>query len=448
MPLSMTLQPAQKLQLNARLVQQMKLLQMNGQELENYLAKAVEENPVLEFPEETAGSSWQEEGPDFRRIQRKETAPDDDPLPNPVENAHQKDMTLEEALEEQLGCLHLEEKERRFAYYIVATLDAGGYWKENLEKTAQVFGLSPEEAAGILSRVQHLEPVGVAARSLTECLLLQMEPETAENRLARTIVKDGLELLAANKIPVLAAQFHVSANEVLAAKRQIRGLNPKPGAAYRQNGPVLFLHEDAFVETRPEGLKVTVYNPWGGRLVLDQAYLSIADTTDNPKIRTYLKNQIGRARQLQQLIKGRSDTLQFVLQALVTHQENFFRYGPGHKAPLKLADLAEETGFAVSTVSRALQNKMIACRWGSFPARDFLVGTAESVPPEGEPCTEEQLAARIRRIIDKEDKKHPLSDQAICDRLQEEGTRVARRTVNKYRVKMGIPDKSSRKDWS
>lgn len=132
----------------------------------------------------------------------------------------------------------------------------------------------------------------------------------------------------------------------------------------------------------------------------------------------------------------------------MTHQENFFRYGPGHKAPLRLADLAEETGFAVSTVSRALQNKMIACRWGSFPARDFLVGTAESVPTEGEPCTEEQLAARIRRIIDKEDKKHPLSDQAICDRLQEEGTRVARRTVNKYRVKMGIPDKGSRKDWS
>jgi RNA polymerase sigma-54 factor len=447
MPLTMKLQPTQKLQLSARLVQQMQLLQMNGEELDDYIAKAVAENPVLEFPEEKLEPSFREEGPSFRQAYRRPVDPDDDPLPDPVENAGRREMTLEEALDEQIGCLKLSDKERRFACYIAGTLDARGYWTENLTDAAAIFELSDKAAEAILHKIQQMEPAGVAARNLTECLLLQLEPETKENALARNIVQSGLELLAKNQIPVLAARFHATQQEVLKARDRIRALNPKPGAGYLQNGPVEFLHEDAFVETKKNGLKLTVYNSWGGRLVLNQNYLSIAKTTDNAKIRAYLKEQIGKAKELQQLVKGRTQTLQHVLQALVTHQEAFFRYGPGHKAALKLADLAEDTGLAVSTVSRALQHKVVACRWGAFPVGDFLVGTATDETAESGPCTEEQVEVQIRQLIDAEDKKHPLSDQAISEALKEQGISISRRTVNKYRVRMGIPDKAGRKSW-
>ena len=139
-----------------------------------------------------------------------------------------------------------------------------------------------------------------------------------------------------------------------------------------------------------------------------------------------------------------------IFQALLVHQQAFFRLGPGHKEPLKLADLAVETGFALSTISRALHNKYIACKWGTYPADFFLVGISAHTKSDNnsEECvTEEKLGQLIQQIIATEDKSHPLSDQAICNTLINLDVKVARRTVNKYRVKLGIPDKAQRKQW-
>lgn len=208
---------------------------------------------------------------------------------------------------------------------------------------------------------------------------------------------------------------------------------------------MVYQREDARVEDTGEGLKVTVYDTWGRKFVLNQEYLEWAGEQGNGQVKAYLKEQLGKARQLQQLLKERQQTLLVVFQALVSHQEPFFRLGPGHRQPLKLADLAEETGLAVSTVSRALQHKVIGCRWGSFTAGSFLQGQASS--HEQGAVTEERLQQLIRELIEGEDKHHPLSDQAICRALEQQGVQVARRTVNKYRVKMGIGDKSARKEW-
>jgi RNA polymerase sigma-54 factor len=208
---------------------------------------------------------------------------------------------------------------------------------------------------------------------------------------------------------------------------------------------VLYQREDAFVEATEKGLKLTVYDNWGGKFTLNQEYVQLSKTTTNNQVKDYLKEQLGKARQLQQLLAERHHTLVLVFHALVTHQEPFFREGPGPRQPLKLADLAEETGMSISTISRALSHKYIACKWGSFPADSFLVnaGTTETQ----QVITDEKFEHLIRSIIDAEDKKHPLSDQGICQKLEEQGIKAARRTVNKYRTKMGIGDKSARKKW-
>ena len=438
------LAPQQKQQLNLHLVQQMKLLQLGALELEQYVREAVEANPLLEFPGEAEGTAWQETAQEVYRRKRTRDQ-EDEPLPDPVANAGRQEKTLQQVVEEQLGCLRLSGVDRSLACYMAGTLDSRGWWTESVEETARAFGVTEDRVLQVLQQIQQMEPAGIGARDLSQCLLLQLENQGKEADLTRRIIREGLDFLARNQIPALARKFGCTQKEILAAKARICVLDPKPGARFAGAGPVVYQREDARVEDTGEGLKVTVYDTWGRKFVLNQEYLEWAGEQGNGQVKAYLKEQLGKARQLQQLLKERQQTLLVVFQALVSHQEPFFRLGPGHRQPLKLADLAEETGLAVSTVSRALQHKVIGCRWGSFTAGSFLQGQASS--HEQGAVTEERLQQLIRELIEGEDKHHPLSDQAICRALEQQGVQVARRTVNKYRVKMGIGDKSARKEW-
>lgn len=439
----LTLSPQLKQQLNLHLVQQMKLLQLNSLELDQYVQEAVEANPLLEFARGSDADGWQEtDGREYPRSHSPRSR-DDEPAPDPLANAARQEQTLPQALLEQVGCQKLGKEEKQLVYYIIGTLDGNGWWREDVAATAQAFGVEEQAVEKALHRVQQLEPAGVGAQSLAQCLELQLPPDAPA--LVRQIISEGLELLGQNQIPVLAKKFHATKQAVLAARDIICSLDPKPGARYAETDPVAYQREDAWVDVGETGLVLTVYDTWGGKFVLNQEYLDWGKAQSNDPVKAYLKEQLGKARQLQQLLKGRQQTLLQVFQALVTHQEPFFRLGPGHKQPLKLADLAEETGLAISTVSRALQHKAIGCKWGCFAAGSFLVGEAAS--QAAGMVTEERLQQLIRQVIEEEDKQHPLSDQAICDALAERGIKTARRTVNKYRVKLGIPGKSGRKEW-
>ena len=439
----LTLAPQQRQQLNLHLVQQMKLLQLNTLELDQYVQEAVEANPLLEFTRSSGSAGWQEtDGREYARSHSTRSR-DDEPAPDPLANAARQEETLQQVLLEQLGCQKLSRQERQLAQYISGTLDGNGWWKEDVDATAKAFSVEPRLVEEALHRVQQLEPSGVGAQSLAQCLELQLPNEAPE--LVRQIVREGLELLGQNQIPALAKKFHTTKQAVLAARGLICSLDPKPGARYAKEGPVAYQREDVRVDVDETGLQITVYDTWGGKFVLNQEYLDWGKEQSNLQVKAYLKEQLGKARQLQQLLKERQQTLLLVFQALVTHQESFFRLGPGHKQPLKLADLAEETGLAISTVSRALQHKAVGCKWGCFSAGSFLVG--ESAFQAAGTVTEERLQLLIRQTIQGEDKRHPFSDQAICEALERQGVHTARRTVNKYRVKLGIPGKSGRKKW-
>ncbi len=439
----LTLAPQQRQQLNLHLVQQMKLLQLNSLELDQYVQEAVEANPLLEFTWSNGNHDWQEtDGREYSRSHGARSR-DDEPAPDPLANAVRQEETLQQVLQEQLGCQELNGEERQLARYIVGTLDGNGWWREDVEATAQAFGVESRSVEAALQRVQQLEPAGVGAQSLAQCLELQLPPEAPE--LVRKIIREGLDLLGQNQIPALAKKFRATKQAVLAAREMICSLDPRPGARYASTGLVAYQREDVRVDVGAKGLTITVYDSWGGKFVLNQEYLDWGKKQANAQVKAYLKEQLGKARYLQQLLKERQQTLLLVFQALVTHQESFFRLGPGHKQPLKLADLAEETGLAISTVSRALQHKSIGCRWGCFKADSLLVGEAAS--QAAGTVTEERLQQLIRQVIDREDKQHPLSDQAICEALKQQGVHTARRTVNKYRVKLGIPGKSGRKQW-
>lgn len=440
----LTLAPQMKQQLTVHLVQQMHLLQMNALEVENFIKQAAEANPLLDFVPEKPGPAWQES--DGRQYAKRSLrSQDDEPLPDPAGNLKKSSETLQDHVNGQISFLKLPEKQQEIARYIAGTLDGSGYWKENPDDTARAFGVETRTVLDVLQKIQQLDPPGVGARNLSQCLRIQLAQQDGDTSLAQKIAAEGLEALGQNQIPQLARQFQTTKEKILAAKKQICGLTPKPGASFAQDGPVAYAREDARVETGKNGLTLTVYDTWGGKFTLNQEYLDWGEQQTNAQVKAYLKEQFTKARELEGLLKERHRTLLTVFQALVTHQEPFFRLGPGHRQALKLADLAEETGLAVSTVSRALQHKTIACRWGSYPAGSFLMGDVKK--NQGAVLTEEKLMEKIRAVIAAEDKAHPLSDQGICDALAKQGIQVARRTVNKYRTKMGIGGKSARKEW-
>ena len=290
MPLSMTLEPVQKQQLTQHLIQQMNLLQMTSEELDAFVAREVEQNPLLDFPEER--ETWREEGPEWRRMHLRARDPSDDPPSSPVENAHALEMTLEAFLDDQIGCLSLSPLEARLAYFIAGTLDPSGYWREDPVAVAERFDATEEVVLAVLQQVQHLEPCGVAARSLKECLLMQLAQQKGDTSLAQKIIEEGLDDLARNRIPQLASRFNVTKEAILAARDLIRSLNPKPGTAFSEAGPVEFLHEDAFVKTTEKGLKITLSTSYGRTLVINKGYLSILDNSNRPKVKEYLKKEL------------------------------------------------------------------------------------------------------------------------------------------------------------
>lgn len=201
MPLSMSLEPAQKQQLTQHLIQQMNLLQMTSEELDAFVAREVEQNPLLDFPEER--ETWREEGPEWRRMHLRAQDPSDDPPPSPIENAHFQEMTLEAFLDDQIGCLSLSPFEARLAYFIAGTLDPCGYWREDPAAVAERFDTSEKAVLTVLQKVQHLEPCGVAARSLKECLLMQLSQQKGDTALAQKIIEEGLDDLAKTGFPSL-----------------------------------------------------------------------------------------------------------------------------------------------------------------------------------------------------------------------------------------------------
>lgn len=269
------LAPQQKQQLNLHLVQQMKLLQLGALELEQYVREAVEANPLLEFPGEAEGTAWQETAQEVYRRKRTRDQ-EDEPLPDPVANAGRQEKTLQQVVEEQLGCLRLSGVDRSLACYMAGTLDSRGWWTESVEETARAFGVTEDRVLQVLQQIQQMEPAGIGARDLSQCLLLQLENQGKEADLTRRIIREGLDLLARNQIPALARKFGCTQKEILAAKARICVLDPKPGARFAGAGPVVYQREDARVEDTGEGLKVTVYDTWGRKFVLNQEYLEWA----------------------------------------------------------------------------------------------------------------------------------------------------------------------------
>ncbi len=437
----------QQLTLTPRLQQSVKLLQLSALECVQELHQAIAQNPFLEESAEGA------ESPDSR-AEREEAADDSsradldfsssggggggDGTPDWTEWTASP-STLHDSLREQLLLLGLTERDHVLANLIIDALDDDGFLRLPLEDVAALApGAGPAEIETALRIVQTLEPNGIAARDLAECLALQLEAmdrNTPGRDIALDVVQSRLSMMAARDNTRLLDALGCSEGELRLAMELIRSLDPRPGSKVGTFEPRAIV-PDVIVRKEKKRWVVTVNSAIYPRIRVNQQYADYFRQARDGET-ALLAQHLQEARWLVRNLEQRFLTIQRVAEAVVTRQRNFFEYGDLAMRPLTLRDIADELRLHESTVSRATSHKFMATPRGVVAFKRFF--SRQLATTSGGSCSATAIRALLREFIAAEDRRNPLSDVQLTELLADRGVKVARRTVTKYRRSMQLP---------
>ena len=411
--MQLTQTAVQKQKLSTQTVLSLGVLQMGTEELCAFVESAVLENPALEYPAGAAPAAAAA-GP--------EAVGDD-----------LREITLQQELRSQVRFSALEPALARETAWVIDTLDRDGYLR--LPEAAE-----PDETLlSAIALVQSLEPAGVGARSLSECLSLQLR-RSGGDELAERIVRDHLEDMAAGRLQRIAGILGAPREEIARACERIRSLEPRPGALY-DAGEEPRLRADFVARKSPDGITVELSDQAVPSLVVRADYAALRKQTDDAAVAAYLDEHLTRARDLVDALVQRRNTMARLASLLAERQRDFFLSGPANLRPFLMTEAAQTLGVHVSTVSRIVKGKYIACAWGVYPlARLFS-------RPSGADGASSKSAVleRLRALIEGEDAAHPHSDETLAALLRGQGIDISRRTVAKYRSELGIPSAPGRR---
>lgn len=474
---------AQQLVMTPQLQQAIKLLQLSRIELEDLISQELQENPVLEeapaleeeekktelSPEEDgkmdespAPETPREPAPtdkigeiDWREymetysnsihgsLTAEATREESDGFPS-WENSLTKKTSLEDHLLWQLRLSRLTMQEETVGTYLIGNLDENGYLALPLDEACQVVGATLEEGETVLKKIQFFDPVGVAARDLRECLLVQLDQLGLSASLAARVVSDHLAELETKRYDRLARVMGVSVEQIVAAAQVVASLEPRPARSFDAE-EVQTIIPDVSVE-EIGGEYVVFLNEEGmPRLRVSPLYRRLTDQEGEQEehAREYLQEKLRAAMWLIKSIHQRQQTLYRVTQSIFKFQRDFLDHGISHLRPMVLKDVAGDIGMHESTVSRATANKYAHTPHGLFELKYFFQSGLKA--DNGEDVASESVKEKIRTIISAEDRKRPYSDQYIARLLGQQTIAIARRTVAKYREAMGILPSSRRR---
>lgn len=450
---------SQKQVLSQHMMQSMEILQMSAQELESYIEDLALENPVIELPD----SYSQQTNTKQEDLQRKMDWLESTDLQNKVyyqqersaenmqENWHdsrKSEENLSDYLLAQILLTDYDHTERTVIEFMILSLDSRGYFTDDISYVAEYFSVSEDLVRKLLGDIQALDPAGVGARDLRECLLLQLYRQKDYSSITEALIKDYLEEIAKNHIQNIAKKLNVPIDDILDACEQIRTLNPKPGNSFSNREQLRYISPDAIVIKLEDKFEILINEYQYPQVKINSYYQELLKNAPDKETQKYLQEKISQAQWVNNCISQRTSTLSRVVKTLVEKQNSFFLYGIGHKSPMRLTDLAAELDLHESTISRAMRGKYLQCSWGVFPLNYFLTSVSTKATNSNEAKTPEQIKILIQKIVDEEDKRKPLSDQAISQKLEDYDIKISRRTVNKYRTEMNLPDKSGRKSFS
>ncbi len=447
----------QQLVMTPRLQQALRLLQLPTLELEQELKQEVESNPLLEIDDDEeeldrsqketsdepqAGNldSWDDVFSDGFEMQYREQ----EELPEDfVERVPINRQSAGENLLRQLNMAVADQELQNIGEYLVGSLDDRGFLTIGLDEIQNVFGVSETRAEEALRNVQALDPPGIAARDLPECLLLQLKARGKENSLVAVIIRDYFKELMQRKYQEIARKLKLSVEDVQEAAHNIGELDPKPGLELSSEEPH-YIIPDLVVE-EVEGEYVIYLNDRHlPRLRIAENYKEflVSDVKDTKE---YVQGKLNQAQWLIRTVEQRRATMVKVMAAIIEEQHEFFDKGPQALRPLTLQQVASKIGMHESTVSRVTNNKTVQTPRGIFRLKYFFSSALST--EDGEEVSAKAAKSRIQEIVSKEDLKKPLSDQKIADILREEGLKIARRTVAKYREQLGILPARLRKEF-
>ena len=364
-------------------------------------------------------------------------------------NVESPGETLQVHLEQQLNWFDLSEPLLDMALRIIYNLDSSGYfpyeWEDFLgeDHTDEELELAKEA----LALVKRLEPTGVGGKDLQECLLLQINPVSENAELLRILITSCLEDISANRLPFIAKKFDYPLEVVQKAVAELRHFRPRPGAGFCGMVAAVLIPEIIVEKTETGKYVVRLEDGRAPQLRISKYYKSLMQKHGTDKeTRAYIRKKVGAARWILDAIGQRRDTLLKISQAMVDCQAEFFEKGQQALKPLKMQQIADITGMHVTTVSRACDEKCVSSPQGIFPLRRLFVGKLTTADGE-DTVANDVVRLKLQEIIGRENKKSPLSDDAIVKMLESEGIQVARRTIVKYRQLMDIPSSRGRRQW-
>ncbi len=490
--LSQQMKMSQQMKLAPRMIQSMEILQMPYLDLQDRIEQELSENEFLEngsvdaesAATETYDGGGADDSPrmeverreldaggddngasDFERlVEISQDWPDDNytsgskPSSNQISddgdrahdvmaNAESRPQTLQDYLLEQFHYFDCKAEIRNFGEYLIYSLDHNGRLQSSLPEIMQVYGgsISMEDAEATVKLLQQLDPPGVGARDLRECLLLQIRPEMPFRDVLLTLVATHLEDLAQNRLPVIQRKTGYSIEVIKDALEELKTLDPFPGSRF-ESVPVQRITPDVRVERNADGeWIVELEEEFVPRLRISHSYLKMLQQNPDSKTKEYIKRKVESAKWLMDAIEQRYSTLRRVAQSIVNFQTDFLENGPEHIIPLKMQQIADVVGVHVTTVSRAVDDKYISTPRGVFALKRFFGGGTTT--SDGEEVAWENIRLKLKEIVDGEDKDNPLSDDALVNELAKHGFQLARRTVTKYRKAMDIPSSRQRREY-
>lgn len=479
----------QQQRLTPQLIQAMDILQLNTLALESRITQEIDSNPALEFmpgDEDFAGGTTEVErdepadgeralvvsdnaAEDFQRLDslvreydwidddgeyrgtrsRARASEEGDIKLDAMANTAARPLSLNEHLMQQWSLVELDDRTRAIGAAIVELIEDTGRLDTPLEEINPAVDppATPDELYAALRIVQELDPPGIAARSLQECLILQLDALPGDNRLERRIILDHFEDLQKNRLPAIAKALNVDVEELKDAIRVIATLSLHPGTdVVSTDLPTII--PDVIVEHDAQEDRYDVRLARGNtrELRISPEFRELLERSRNDKsTREFVKQKIEAAGAIIDAVRYRRERLLDVAKAVVEAQRDFLERGEQHLRVLRMSDLAERFKCDPSTISRTVDEKYIQTPRGIYPLRRFFTGGAET--ETGEALGWASIKAKVQEIVDNEDKSDPLSDDVIVEKLKAGGVEIKRRTVAKYRAQLGIPPARQRRQY-
>ncbi|WP_421381317.1 RNA polymerase factor sigma-54 [Bacillus salacetis] len=414
-----------KLNMTQQLTQAIELLQYSSQELNEYLENKALENPLLQL----------ESVPYEERYRNR---PHNGTSIDWIEEVAVQQSSLWEHLTSQLDLKTLTHQDRQHLSLLFDSLDENGYLPTNVESLFKIPNLSK-----YIELLQSLEPAGIGARNLKECLLLQIGMDMKAPEHAYPIIEHHFVNFCEKTWKRITKELDITLADIQTTADYVKTLNPRPGARFAAEPPQ-YIRPEMVVTHSEEGLEVQLVDGSVMKIKYNREYDDLISSSQDRDGLKFLRDKKQEFQWILKMLDQRKTTLIKVGKCLIERQEGFFRYGPKELKPLTLKEVAEKIGVHESTISRAVRGKYMGTPYGTFEMKSLFVS---GVGKDEDSASSEGVKAEILQMVNQEDKKKPLSDQAIAVKLKDKGMKVSRRTIAKYRDQLNIPSSTRRKRY-